>query len=193
MLRLSISKDCLIENCGKRVVGRDMCRKHYQRWWKYGDATYITPLNKDKFWALVDKTPGFGRDGSCWIFTGHKDEDGYGRLSIEGHRQFAHRYVFFLTHGHYPEPIGRHTCDNPPCCRPEHIIEGTSQDNVADRQERGRQWHPKGELHGASKLTEDVVRQIKYGTEMGSVIAATYNISRGLVTMIRQGKRWSHI
>lgn len=193
MLKLKITRICSIENCGEIQVGRNMCRKHYQRWWRYGDATFTTPLNKEKFWTFVDKTPGYGIDGDCWIFTGHKDEDGYGRLSIEGQRQFAHRYVFFLVHGRYPEPMGRHACDNPPCCRPDHIIEGTHQDNMDDKQTRGRQWYPKGELHGAAKLTSACVHAIRGSAQSLSTVAMQYGVSSSLISMIKNGKRWTHL
>lgn len=34
--------------------------------------------------------------------------------------------------------VARHTCDNPRCINPEHIIPGTHADNNRDRAERGR-------------------------------------------------------
>lgn len=59
----------------------------------------------------------------------------------------THRVSYFLTHGHLPPAplVIRHTCDNPPCCNPAHLVPGTYQDNARDCVERGR--HPtKGKI-----------------------------------------------
>lgn len=34
---------CTIDGCAGSLVGRGFCRRHYQRWWKYGDPHYVTP------------------------------------------------------------------------------------------------------------------------------------------------------
>lgn len=34
--------------------------------------------------------------------------------------------------------IARHSCDNPRCINPEHLVIGTQQDNVQDMMDRGR-------------------------------------------------------
>jgi hypothetical protein len=31
---------CSVDGCDGPTVGRDLCRKHYQRWWKHGDPLY---------------------------------------------------------------------------------------------------------------------------------------------------------
>lgn len=50
----------------------------------------------------------------------------------------APRCVYFLTHGVWPT-VARHTCDNPPCCNPLHIIDGDTRANALDASDRGRQ------------------------------------------------------
>lgn len=55
----------------------------------------------------------------------------------------------------------RHTCDNPRCINPEHLILGTHADNMRDRAERGRNPDVNGELNPKALLTWDAVRDIR--------------------------------
>jgi hypothetical protein len=89
------------------------------------------PIEK-RFWNYVKKSD------YCWIWTGGKSPCGYGRVSFERKARLAHRISFYLSSGRMPGPILRHSCDNPPCVRPEHLSEGTQKDNVQDALARGR-------------------------------------------------------
>lgn len=105
-----------------------------------------------RFWAKVDKSPGYGPNGDCWVWTGslpsRGDHDKYGRygqLAVRspiGYRPVrAHILSFFLATGELV--YGRsqcvcHTCDNPPCVRPDHLWKGTHSDNLRDAQTKGR-------------------------------------------------------
>lgn len=51
--------------------------------------------------------------------------------------------------------VVRHTCDNPGCCNPDHLLLGTHADNVSDKYERGRANHAVGQRVAASKLSDD--------------------------------------
>jgi hypothetical protein len=85
----------------------------------------------DEFWARVDKS------GECWIWTGAKRPAGYG-IYYHGGESLAHRYAYLITYGSPKGSVVRHTCDNRPCVRPDHLILGTHADNVADTISRGR-------------------------------------------------------
>ena len=102
-----------------------------------------TALNPDQtaaFWARVVQP----EDG-CWTYQGYRDPDGYGihtTSAPDGRRKKwrAHRLAWTLAHG--PIPAGRlvlHRCDNPPCCRDDHLRLGTAKDNAADRDRPQRQ------------------------------------------------------
>ena len=79
---------------------------------------------------------------SCIEFAGYRDRDGYGRKSRHGKMRYAHRLAYVDKHGLTLDDIDgqvvRHTCDNPPCVNPDHLLLGTQQDNVNDKMTRGR-------------------------------------------------------
>lgn len=52
-----------------------------------------------------------------------------------------------------------HTCDNPPCCNPMHLFEGTRLDNVHDMRAKGRHEH--GERHHAAVVPQSVVEEAR--------------------------------
>lgn len=76
-------------------------------------------------------------NGACLEFTGARDSAGYGRLRFRGVWSRAHRLAHYLAAGELP-PVVRHTCDNPPCVNPAHLLGGTHADNLADARARGR-------------------------------------------------------
>ncbi len=81
-------------------------------------------------------------EGDCLVWAGSiLPTKGYGRWYVPGTRGqkivMTHRLAYFLARGEWP-PVVRHTCDNPPCINPEHLVAGTHADNVADRVRRGR-------------------------------------------------------
>lgn len=51
----------------------------------------------------------------------------------------AHRMAYILTHG--PVPVEHdvcHHCDNPPCCNPAHLFDGSRSENMQDCVAKGR-------------------------------------------------------
>lgn len=74
----------------------------------------------------------------CWTSDEYApDRQGYMRVWFEGRATKAHRLSFFLHHGYWPG-VCRHSCDNPPCYNPTHLLDGTVGDNNRDRDSRGR-------------------------------------------------------
>lgn len=88
-----------------------------------------------------------------------------------------------------------HTCDNPPCCNPKHLFEGTKIDNQRDCMAKGRRTMPEaiGEKNLNAKLTQVDVDRIKemivdgsYNTE----IAQIFGVHHATISNIRRGKSW---
>ena len=89
-----------------------------------------------------------------------------------------------------------HTCDNPACVNPEHLVLGTQKDNVKDMWNKGRQGVKgmPGSKHPMAVLTEELVRQIKNNKQhTGKQLAAMYSVSPATVSMIKSGKIWKHV
>lgn len=74
----------------------------------------------------------------CLEWTGFT-RGGYGRVTTQGKVLTVTRLIWTLQHGEIPEGnVVRHTCDNPKCCNPEHLVIGTRGDKMQDRFNRGR-------------------------------------------------------
>jgi len=83
------------------------------------------------------------QSGDCLVWSGARVKGGYGlfRMVVGGVRIdiATHRFAWELAFGPIPEGmLVCHKCDNPPCCRPDHLFLGTHADNAVDRFAKGR-------------------------------------------------------
>lgn len=128
---------------------------------------------------------------ACWPWPGYIDTAGsigYGRMGGGGKRKYAHRVSREYHHG--PMPDGhqtRHTCDNPACWNPRHLISGTPLQNVRDMIERGRSRRP---LRKADVICIDLM--LKDGIAIDT-IAASFDISKKAIRRILWGVTWSKV
>jgi len=152
------------------------------------------------FWSKVQIPDDIVND--CWVwlgtYCGSKKYTSYGHFWInDGFKQSSHRFSYDYYHGPiYDNLFVRHTCDNPKCVNPNHLILGTHQDNMNDMCSRNRQ--AKGELNGLAKLTEDDVRDILENTKLEKYtnlteIGEQYNVCTDTIRRIFIGKNWKHI
>lgn len=78
-------------------------------------------------------------DGGCWFWTGTLTTFGYGVLRVDGRNVGAHRVAYELFVGPIDDGMNiLHGCDNPPCCNPAHLRQGTQAENIADMVARNR-------------------------------------------------------
>ena len=132
--------------------------------------------------------------GECLEWAGARFIGNYGKIKFGGKSFQVHRLSFEIHYG--PIPPGLcvcHTCDNPPCCNPEHLFLGTKKDNAADRDRKCRDAPHHGNHNGMTKLSERDVVQILADKRTQRVIAANYGVSRSHVGAIKRRVVWSHV
>lgn len=187
-------KLCSVKGCEGIVDARGLCRSHYKRKMRHGDPLFSTGH------APRGALQAFFRDKvlSCesddcliWPFS----RGGYPKMSHEGKRLFVHRLVCEARHG--PPPTKRHqaahTCGkgHEGCVNPKHLRWATVRENVADTITHGTR--NRGERHGAAKLTEDQVREIRAlkGRYTQKEVADMFSVSAAAVSDIMRRTNWA--
>ncbi len=138
----------------------------------------------------------------CWIWTGRTIKGGYGRPSVHGRLVLLHRLTWELAYGSIPTGEGYHgtcvlhvVCDNPPCCNPEHMALGTNQDNMDDRNRKGRQ--ARGESMNTAKLTAADVLEIRRQYAAGGIsqkqLAQQHSVHSANISRIVNRETWMHL
>lgn len=131
-------------------------------------------------------------ESGCIRFTGSIEKSGYGRIMINRVKYGAHRLAYELANGPIPDGyVVRHKCDNPSCINPSHLEVGTQADNIKDKVTRGRQ--ALGSSIGVSKITEEIVRDIRSSGLKVSLLAERYGVSTVSIRNILRRKTWRHV
>ncbi len=147
---------------------------------------------EERFWSRVAVTADIER---CWNWQGGVDRDGYGRVYVNGKRTGSHRVAWFYVKGVWPTAHILHSCDNPSCVNPNHLREGTDQDNRNDAVSRGRQ--ARGETNGNVKLTEAQVIEIRERYADGGItyqsLGEMFGVRVASISRIVKRKYWRHI
>jgi hypothetical protein len=123
---------------------------------------YISrPLSAQvRFWAKVDKS------GECWLWTGAKNQKGYGRFRFNGQVIYAHRWVYEDAFGPIPDGLELdHLCRTTSCVRPAHVEAVPHRTNI---------------LRGLSPAAQNAQKEeCRYG----------HSLSNGNLYLRRDGKR----
>lgn len=134
----------------------------------------------------------------CWGWTGGRTTMGYAIMPThECCSSRAHRVSFELFNqvSLLNKTVVRHTCDNPICCNPRHLLIGTQQDNANDRVNRKRQVV--GGSVGSSVLTEKQVLSIRseYTGKRGDYtrLGKKYRVSYYTISEIVKKITWKHL
>lgn len=116
---------------------------------KFRPIPDLTPAQVDRFLKHIL----FGEPNECWPWLDHKNDKGYGEVTIgKMTNLLAHRVSYKLSKGEPGDLLVTHSCDNPPCNNPSHLFTGTNQQNMDEKTQRGR---------ALRKYTEEQVAEIK--------------------------------
>lgn len=190
-----VEQTCL--HCGSSFlvsahVAEHGSRKYCSRVCYIGD--YYGDDVEERFWSKVDRR---GPD-DCWEWQAGSFTEGYGAFLFRGTLWKASRVAWTLTNGEIPDDLwALHTCDNPPCCNPNHIYVGTALDNANDMVSRNRQACLVGEDRTISKLTEADVREIRIAYADGGVtqqeLGDRFHVTFQNIHSIVRRKTWKHV
>lgn len=152
---------------------------------------------EQRFWSKVDTSGG---PDACWPWLRSVTKEGYGQFNVDGQMYLASIVALELAVGVRPEGMeAMHSCDNPPCCNPDHLSWGTRQQNIADRVSRGRSHRAPGSANPFAKLTEEIVTQARkryipgHRQHGASAIAREVGISIPAMIKAISGRNWKHL
>lgn len=184
-------KGCSVEDCDRTHDSLGFCHLHYRRFRKDGhpggNEIRNAAVTRELFWSRVDKTPGFGPGGDCWEWQRTLTCNKYGTVRFSGSQRLVHTVAWQLINGRKSTLHILHSCDNPPCCNPAHLREGTDKDNSDDKYKRNRQY---------AKLTREQVKEIRERLAIGERpvdLHKEYGVTDTQISWIRLNKVWKNI
>jgi len=183
---------CSIPDCGKAVHRRGLCNAHYKRLLRHGD-----PLGGGTAWGeparfLNGALAYTGTDCLLWPYG--RSSTGAGMIGLDGRMQLVSRIVCAKTHGPPPTPEhhAAHSCGKGDlgCISPTHLDWKTPAENEADKLMHGTM--ARGERHGAAKLTEANVHEIRslQGAMTQIEIGEMFGVSAVAIGDIHAGRNW---
>ena len=181
-----------------RTCGNMFTHNQRFRWYCSPDCQYRAAANRrgrtpmrsleSRFWSYVPDRP----DGACWLWVGHLDLNGYGRLTVGRKRRMvgAHRLSYEIAHDITLTSKQHilHSCDVRNCVNPGHLRIGTHADNMRDMRVRERV--------NTTRLTAPDVRLIRIRAARGEsqrALADDYGVSQGTIAFVVQRKTWKHV
>lgn len=120
------------------------------------------PGIESRFWEKVNRR---GK-GDCWNWTANKTH-GYGVLATKKpySAEKAHRFSWMLHYGEIPNGMAIcHSCDNPSCVNPNHLMLATQKANMIDAAKKGKLKFYKigvGEENNTAKLSDQQVQSMR--------------------------------
>lgn len=186
---MAAQRICSVDGCGKKHVGRGMCKLHWQRAYRSG---FVKPADTRPTKAFVAAALSKITDQCIhWPFA--LDATGYPIMRINGKSTRVHRHVCYESNGPAPAeaPFACHKCGNATCINPRCLYWGSRAQNAADAIAHGKQV--RGERAWSAKLTEQDVAHIYVSSEPTLILAKRYGVSKTTIVKVRRGEKWRHV
>jgi len=144
-------------------------------------------MDKDKkrFETYINKTD------NCWLWTGGTDIKGYGIVFFKGKTNLAHRVSLLIYEKLKTLTPGlqvRHSCRNTCCVNPDHLPEGSREQNSADKVRDGTAL--RGTRCHFAKLDWQKVSEIRSSTDSLKILSAKYGVSKSSIASVIRNKTW---
>ena len=188
-------QECLLEECGRPLKSRGMCNTHYEQRRRSGAlGTRLREVRKpgmtDAEVLVHIMSRSERHENGCLLWTGAKNNTGYGSLLHEGRTWVVHTLVLTITQG--PRPSGKEGCHSRQCVsrvcvNPEHLRWDTRRANLVDARETKSIAHQR---LARSDIT--AIREKHFHGIAVADIAGEFGISPHYVNKIVRGAIWSN-
>lgn len=135
------------------------------------------------------------REDGCWEWTAARFSKGYGQFTLGEFNHRAHRVSHWNFNGEFDISLDvMHSCDRPWCVCPDHLSDGTNQENRIDSVNKGR--HNIGTRNGNSVINEatvHLIKQMNYSGISQAEISRNLNLKPMTVSRIVRGESWNHV
>lgn len=173
---------------------RGMCNKHYCRWLKYGDPSFVKPGVVVAFLRRAIDTD----TDECIILS-----RSYGRpsMKLNNAKMNASRAIWIMANGDPGELWVLHTCHRgiEGCVNLRHLYLGNQAQNMRDMDEAGRRvvYDRSGERNPRAKLNQAQVDEIRERHKLRDpkdgtyALAAEFGVSGTVISNLVNGLIWS--